>query len=119
MGRQEHEWLGFLEVCGLVAAEVGIPVEGEFADARTGLEVDLIELDPDQAGAEDILEKVDLVLLVRNRAPDGRRDVGLARRADPARDAHVAHHAEDGRDGLARLDGLLGGVDVDPTAMPC
>ena len=95
------------------SAEVGVPGQGELAGAGARAEVDPVELHPDQAGAGGVLEVVDPVLLVRDRAPDGGRDVGLARRADAAGDADVAHDAEDGGDGLARIGGLGGRVDVD------
>ena len=116
MRRQELESLGLLEVCCLIAAHVRIAMERQLANARAFLEVDLVEPDPDQARTRGVLEKVDPVLLVRDRAPDRRGDVRLARRADAARDADVAHHAEDGGGCRARVAGLFAGVDVEAGA---
>lgn len=52
-------------------------MQDEFADARTRFEVDLVQPDPYQTGAGSVFEEVDLVFLVRDRAPDGGGNMGL------------------------------------------
>lgn len=54
------EGFGDLEVGGLVSAGIGVAVGDELADAQTGFAVDRVEPDPDQTGAEDVFEEIDL-----------------------------------------------------------
>ena len=116
MRRRKLERLSFPEMGCLVPAQVRIAMEGELADARTRLEIDLIEFHPHHARTCSILEEVNLILLVRNRTPDCGRYVGLGRRADAAGHADVAHDAENGGNGLAQIGGLGGGIDVERRA---
>jgi hypothetical protein len=109
---QKLERRSFLEIGCLVPAQVGIAMEGELADVRIGLEIDLIELYPHKARTCGVLEEVNIILLVRNRTPDCGRYVGLGRRADATGHADVAHDTENGGNGLALIGGLGGGIDV-------
>lgn len=113
MRRQKDKRFGFLEICQLVSARSGVALEGQFAHTRSWRKVDLIEPDPYKTGTGCVLEVINLVFLVRDRAPNGGRDVGLSRCADATRHADIAHNAEYGCDGLAWIGGLLDRVDIE------
>lgn len=87
--------------------------ERQFLDRSSGGKIESFQVDPENIGAEGRFEKVDAVFLVRYGPPAGGGDIGPFGQGYAERDRNVAHYAENGGYGRARVGRLLYGIDIE------